>query len=82
MDELKLLPFGMQLLNAIWSYPDRMLQKHKSHICVDGSQQQYGIDYWNTYAPVIQWSTVCLMLILSSMLSLACWQLDYIQAFP
>jgi len=49
-----------------------MFQKCESHICVDGPQQQYGIDYWNAYAPVVQWSTVHLMLVLPSMLSLAC----------
>jgi len=63
MDELKALPFGTRLLNAIWSYrrkrrPDGTLYKYKSRICVDRSQQQYGIDYWNTYAPVVQWSTI------------------------
>jgi len=63
MDELKALPFGTRLLNVIWSYhckrqPDITLYKNKSRICVDGSQQQYGIDYWNTYAPVVQWSTI------------------------
>ena len=49
------LPPRAQLLNAIWSYhhkqcPDGLLLKHKSRICADGSQQQYRIDYWETYA--------------------------------
>jgi hypothetical protein len=52
-----------QLLNAIWSYrrkrrPDGTLLKHKCRICADGSQQRHGIDYWDTYSPVVQWSTV------------------------
>ena len=51
------------LLNAVWSYhhkcdPNRYLLKHKSRICADGSQQQYSIDYWETYAPIIHWSMI------------------------
>ena len=57
------LPQDTRLLNAIWSYhrkcqPDHSLLKHKSCICVDGSKQQHGIDYWDTYSPVVHWSTI------------------------
>ena len=81
------LPKNARLLNAIWSYrrkrrPDGSLLKYKSRICVDGSQQQYGIDYWETYAPVCQWSTIRLLMILSAMLGLKSRQVDYTQAFP
>jgi Reverse transcriptase (RNA-dependent DNA polymerase) len=82
------LPSGSRLLNAIWSYrhkrhpTDRVLLKHKSRLCVDGSQQQHGVDYWETYAPVVHWSTVCMVLILSALLRLKSRQIDYTQAFP
>jgi hypothetical protein len=81
------LPPRARLLNAIWSYrrkrrPDGLLLKHKSRICADGSQQQYGVDYWETYAPVIHWSTIRMVLVLSALLKLKSWQVDYTQAFP
>jgi len=41
-----------------------------------------GHDYWETYAPVASWSTIRLMLILSSILGLHSRQVDYMQAFP
>jgi hypothetical protein len=52
-----------KLLNVIWSYrrkcrPDGTLLKHKCRICADGSQQCHIIDCWDTYSPVVQWSTV------------------------
>ena len=52
------LPHKAQLLNSIWSYrrkrkPTGELLKHKAHICTDGSQQKFGIDFWETYAPVV-----------------------------
>ena len=76
-----------KLLNAIWSYrrkrrPDGSLLKNKSRICADGSQQHQGIDFWETYSPVVQWSSVRLMLILSVIHGFASRQVDFIQAFP
>jgi len=49
---------------------------------VDGSQQLYGRDYWETYAPVVSWSTVRLLLLLTTILNLKSRQIDYTQAFP
>lgn len=55
---------------------------HKARICTDGSQQQYGIDYWDTFAPTVTWSTARLVLCLSSLLNLHGCQINYTQAFP
>ena len=76
-----------RLLNMIWSYhgkchPDGYLLKHKSQICANGSQQQYGINYWESYAPVVHWSTIRMVLVLSALLQLKSRQVDYTQAFP
>jgi hypothetical protein len=81
------LPKNAKLLSSIWSYhrkrrPNGELLKYKSRLCVDGSQQLLGHDYWETYAPVVQWSTVHLILLLSTILNLKSHQVDYTQAFP
>jgi hypothetical protein len=81
------LPPRAKLSSSIWSYkhkrrPNGELVKHKARICVDGSQQQYGRDYWETYAPVVSWLTVRLVLLLSTILNLKSLQVDYTQAFP
>jgi len=80
-------PPTAKLLNAIWSYrrkrsPVGTILKQKALLCVDGSQQLLGRDFWETYAPVMSWSTVHLMLLLSSLLGLKSRQVDYTQAFP
>jgi len=81
------LPKGAQIINSVWSYChkltiDGQLLKYKARFCADGRQQQYGIDYFESYAPVIIWSTVCLVLLLSVLLNLHCCQVDFTQAFP
>jgi len=80
------LPPRAKLLNAILSYrrkrtPAGVLQKYKARICTDGSQQQHGVDYWETYAPVVSWSTVCLLLTLASIHGWHSSQIDFLQAF-
>jgi hypothetical protein len=78
---------GARLLSSIWSYhqkhhPNGDFIKHKSRLCVDGSQQQHRRNHWDTYAPMLSWSTVHLVLLLSSIFGLRSWQVDYTQAFP
>jgi hypothetical protein len=81
------LPPRARLLSSIWSYrrkrlPNGTLLKHKSRICVNGKEQAFGRDYWETYAPVASWATIRLLILLSSIMNLKTRQVDYTQAFP
>jgi hypothetical protein len=38
--------------------PDGTPLKFNAHFCVRGDLQQDGVDYFETYAPAVQWSTV------------------------
>ncbi len=62
--------------------PNGVLLKYKLRICIDGKEQSFGQNYWETYAPVASWAMICMMLILSSLLNLKTCQVDYMQAFP
>jgi hypothetical protein len=80
------LPARAKLLSSIWSYhrkrqPTGELLKYKARLCVDGSQQMYGRDFWETYEPVVIWSAVCFILLLTTVLNLKSRQVDYTQAF-
>ena len=44
--------------------------------------QRWGIDYWETYAPVVNWISVRLMLALSIVHGLHTKSIDFVQAFP
>ena len=57
------------------------MRKLKARLCVRGDQQVEGIDFFETYAPVVAWSTVRLLLVLMVTLPLASKQVDYTLAF-
>ena len=66
--ERRYLPPGAKTIMAIWSfkenrYPDRSHNKNKSRLCAHGGQQTWGQDYWDTYAPVVAWTSVRLLLV-------------------
>ena len=46
-------------------FPSGEVRKLKAHLCARGDQQQEGIDYFETFAPVVNWNTVRLLLVLS-----------------
>ena len=43
------------------------LIEHKDRLCLDGGMQQEGIDLHNTFSPVVNWSTVRLLVIMAEM---------------
>ena len=54
-------------IKSIWSFKRKRktygeLLKHKSHLCAHGSMQQWGDSYWENYSPVINMTTVHLIL--------------------
>ena len=65
----------MNVLESTWSFnikrvPSVLNKKFKARFCAQGDQQLEGVDCFETYAPVVQWTTVILMLILEVILDL------------
>ena len=57
------------VLKGTWAFklkrlPDRSPSKFKARYCVRGDLQRVGINHFETYAPVVQWSTIRLLLTL------------------
>ena len=81
------VPPDKTILQAIWSHrrktkPDGTVHCHRSRICVDGSMQKEGIDYQDTYSPVVKWSTIRTLFTLGKVLGWSSRKVDYVQAFP
>ena len=51
-------------------YPDGLIKRFKARFCARGDMQTKGVDLFETYAPVVQWKTVRLMLILEVLLGI------------
>jgi hypothetical protein len=74
------------ILPSTWAfklkrYPDGTVKKYKARFCVRSDCQIEGVDFWETWAPVVQWSTVCTMMVLSTKLGLKSAQADITGAF-
>ena len=81
------IPKGHKTILAIWSFkrkrfPDGSINKYKSRLCAHGGMQQWGVDYWETYAPVVNWLSVRLLLILSVVHGWHSKSIDFVLAFP
>ena len=76
----------MNVVSSVWAfkkkrYPDGDLRKLKARICARGFEQIEGVDYFETFAPVVQWMTVRIILIMTILLNLENKQIDYTAAF-
>jgi hypothetical protein len=76
----------MNIVPSVWAfkrkqYPDGSIRKLKARICARGFEQIEGVDYFETFAPVVQWMTVILILIMTILLNLENKQIDYTGAF-
>ena len=74
------------VLPGTWAFklkrlPDGTPYKYKARYCVRGDKQKAGVDYFETYAPVVQWSTVRLLLTLTLSKGWSTRQVDYTNAF-
>jgi hypothetical protein len=56
--------------------------KWKARLCAGGHKSLEFVDYWNTYSPVVSWSTVRLMIVVALLNDWHTWSIDFILAFP
>ena len=76
----------MNVIPSTWAFkikrfPSGLVRKLKARFCARGDRQIEGVDYFETFAPVCNWTTIRLMLILSAQLGLATKQVDFTAAF-
>jgi Reverse transcriptase (RNA-dependent DNA polymerase) len=82
------LPAGAKVLPAVWAMRRKRRSKTnevyrwKSRLNIGGHKQREGLDYEQTYAPVVGWPAIRLLL---TMVMLHGWHtlmIDYVQAYP
>ena len=82
------VPVGTKILPSVWAMRRKrristnLPYKYKARLNLHGGKQEYGVNYWETYAPVIAWTTIRLFLILTIMNGWASRQIDFVLAYP
>jgi len=81
------LPEGATLLSSAWQIKRKKnpstgeISKYKARMNVDGSQMFKGLQYEETYAPVVQWATIRFFISLAILLDWHTRQLDFVLAY-
>lgn len=82
------VPGGIDILPAVWAFRRKRriatqeVYKWKARLNVHGGKQEFGVNYWETYSPVVGWSTIRLYLILMLKNKWVSKQVDFVLAFP
>jgi hypothetical protein len=60
----------------------RLVCKWKARLNCHGGQQEHGINFWETYSPVVNWYSIRLFLIISITRGWETRQINFVLAFP
>jgi hypothetical protein len=76
----------MNVLPSMWAFkikqfPDGTVKNFKARFCAHGDHQKEGIDFFETSAPVLQWSTIQIVMVLAAKFGLQSVQCDITAAF-
>ena len=71
---------------SIWYFkrkrsPYGSLIKHKARLCTHVSMHQWGVHYWDTYSPVVNWMSVRSIIILSILIGIHTKSVDFVLAY-
>jgi hypothetical protein len=86
--EKRNVPQGHDILSAVWAFKrkqgidTRAIYKHKARLNIRGGQQTHGMNYWETYSPVVNWFSIRLCLTFSLIFNWSTRQIDFVLAFP
>ena len=78
LPDLKVLP--RTWVFCCKQYLDGSVQKLKARFCARGDKQIQSVDFLDTFTPVVNWTTVHLMIILMIIMNLATCQVNYTAA--
>jgi len=82
------VPDDVEVLPSVWSMRRKRdlttgaVAKHKARLNLHGGKQEYGINYYETYAPVVTWFAIRLLIVFGLLFGWALRQVDFVMAYP
>jgi hypothetical protein len=82
------IPQDDQIVPSVWSMQRKhdlttnKIKSHKARLNLHGRKQVYGMNYYETYTPVVTWFTVRLMIIFGIIFCWAFCQANFVMAYP
>ena len=82
------VPKNVKILLSVWAMRRKRklgtgeVYKYKARLNIHGGKKEHGINYWDTYSPVVQWNSIRTMLILSVIYGWKTKQIDFIMPYP
>jgi hypothetical protein len=82
------VPKDVQIVPSVWAMQRKQdlttndIKSHKAQLNLHGGKQVYGMNYFQTYAPVVTWFPIRLMIIFGIIFCWALCQVIFVMAYP
>jgi hypothetical protein len=82
------VPEDVQIVPSVWSLQRKRdlttnkITKHKARLNLHGGKQVYSMNYYETYAPVVTWFAIRLMIVFGILFQWSLRQVDFVMAYP
>jgi hypothetical protein len=82
------VPEGMEVVPSVWAMrckqdlPTGRVTKHKARLNLHGGKQEFGTNYYETYAPVVTWFAIRLLIVFGILFKWALRQVNFVMAYP
>ena len=82
------VPSGFKVVPSVWAMRRKRnlttneITKYKARLNLHGGKQEFGVNYFETYAPVISWFVTRLLIIFAIIFGWHLRQIDFVMAYP
>ncbi len=82
------VPEGTEVVRSVWAMQRKQdlttgkVTKHKARLNLHGGKQEFGTNYYETYAPVVTWFAIRLLIVFGILFDWALRQVDLVMAYP
>ncbi len=63
------------------SFATNAITKYKARLNINDGKQEYRVNYYKSYTPVVIWFAICLVIVFAILFGLALWQVDFVLAY-